>query len=732
MTIKKRIFSAVLAGAMALSTVPVMSATGFAATTTLGDKTNVYNLYPEYFCINGELDKNFIKVLEKAAGCDYDEITFGDLYKITSLDLSGLGLEGVPKIIEYMHRLRTLKLNDNNLRIVTNAEMEQYKKENTEIESMGAVNNLDLVDNYNLETVDLSDNYLTSVPAWYASLDIESKKINNNLIGTTNQRGIQLSSDTYYFMLGDAFYEDEFKDRLLSTLKLTDDTALPEYFFDPDLPTYDYPKKGDPDFDEEKDYEINTRVAIDLEVGKFVDDEVVEETGTANGVVSLIGTNGNNNTNFKFKVHFLDGNDPSTIKIRLEALVNECDDIEDDIYTKGSWKTFEASLDTAKTLLEYESADSEMLRDAMDDLIACKSSLVEGISGATKKTLSELIKISETFNEQDYTVESWKVFAEAVDVLKEVAENKDASIHSANDAIRSYQQAQKGLTTTIVARPAIIPKSEFESIYGENLTAFRRGTTRTGKKYSVTFKGTDVKTPADFNAEIIYGSEYEEKIRLQVGSASDYHLFSFVHEGLFPGTASVTMDVSDTYKDGTYRLYKWNTSTNESEFIKEVSIANGSVTIDMDNGGDYFISSVLQNFQMISANFDINHEKRTISSKFKNKYTVADFRNCLDNGQLVNILNEDGTTPLDTDRVATGMTAAAADSDAAYSIIVPGDIDGDGIVTALDAVGILRAIVGEISLEGYAVKAAADINGDGWVRVDDSVEILKYCVGVGD
>ncbi len=725
MTLKKRILSAAIAGCMVLSSVAT-TVTGYAAKTILSDGDTVYDFYPEYFCINGELDEGFIKALEKATKCDYEEITFAHLYKITSFDLSDLKLEGVPKVVEYMQRLRTLKLNDNNLRIITAEEMEAYREENGEIDSMGAVNNLDLSDCINLSSVDISDNYLTSVPAWFASLDITGKKIYDNMINTTGQRSIEISGDTYYFMLGDNFNENEFKDKLLSTLKLSDNSVLPEYFFDPELPTYDFTEEDE----EDEDFARNERVEVELDTGKCVKDNVVASTGTINGVVRLVGTSEDNkNTNFKFKVHFLDGNDPSTVRIRLETLVQECEDIKKEEFTGTTWKAFEASLDTAKALLDYSGADSAMLRSALENLSADKNALVAGINSATKKTLTELVSISKTFDEDDYTEESWKKFQAAVTLMSDLASDPDASIADANDAIRDYQYAQANLTATKLERPSVILKSEFEEIYGEDKTVIRRGTTRGGEKYTVTFTGKDIETPADFDAEIVYSSDYEEKIRLEVGSASDYHLFSFAKEGMFPGKAEVTMDVSETYKDGTYRLYKWNKSTSKSEFVKEVEIVDGSVTIDFTEGGNYFISSVLQNFAMISANFDIDHEKLTISSKFKSKYTVADFRASLDNGEAVTVLNADGTATLDDDRISTGMTAAAANSDVAYSIIVPGDIDGDGIVTALDAVMILRAIIGEITLDSYAVKAAADITGDGWVRVDDSVEILRYCIG---
>ena len=133
---------------------------------------------------------------------------------------------------------------------------------------------------------------------------------------------------------------------------------------------------------------------------------------------------------------------------------------------------------------------------------------------------------------------------------------------------------------------------------------------------------------------------------------------------------------------------------------------------------------------MISSNFDINHDKRTITAKFKQVYTVADFRNNIENGSAVNITKADGSAVTETQRIATGMLASAPNSDASYTLIVMGDIDGDGYVTALDVVYILRALTGEITMDTYASKAAGDVNGDGYVRANDASVLLKYIVGV--
>ena len=711
MTLKKRLLVAALAGCIAATSIPSMALSSYAALDMSYDDDDL--VYSDgLFDINGKDNKEVLKAIEKAIGIDYDEITYADLERLTSLDLSGMELEGVPAAIQYMSRLRSLDLSENRLR---NAD----------------VNKLDLSNLYALSSVDISDNYLTSVPSWFVSLDITKKDISDNLIGTTGQRSVVLGNDTYYFMIGDTVNEAELKDKILSTLKLSDGTLLPEFFYDPELPTYVIPEGYTEQDFKDDNYDKNMDVFVDLDLDKYVDsDGKVTTIGSIKGEAGIYTASNNSNVVDEFKIFFLDPNDPTTVEVRLQTLINECKELKEAEYTAATWKAYEAALKSAETILTYEAADAEMIKSALDNLTAAKNALINGVSDETKKVLNELLNISKNFAEEDYSTASWKDFENAVNSMQDALDDPETSIVDANAAIKAYQKAQANLTATMKSTPDLILKSQFEAIFGEDMTVRAKGVTRGGAKYSWVFNGNDVKTPADFNPEIKYESAYEENIRFEVGSASDYQLISFAETGVFPGTAVVTLDVSDVYTEGTYRLYKWNATAKKSEFLKEVDIKDGTVEFTIDNGGDYFISSVLQNFQMISANFDINHEKLTITGKFKKKYTVGDFRTSIENGEALEILDAAGFRALDSSYIATGMTATAANSDVAYTIIVPGDCDGDGNVTALDSVSILQAIVGEEALTTYTSKAAADVTGDGWIRVDDAVAILRYCIGM--
>lgn len=714
MKLSKRIIAALITGCVACGSVQMaMPLTSYALDYYSRDSVWLYDESLFYGAGESEPNENFIKALKNATGVkDYTEITFGDLEKITSLNLSGLGLEYVPKIIEYMPRLKSLDLSKNKLRSAT-------------------LSNLNLNNCPLLTSVDLSYNFLTSVPAWYSSMNISTKNISYNLINTTNQRKIMVNPTVYYFGVGDSLSDDElnaFKDKILSTVTMNDKSLLPEYFYDPLLNTYNIPES-------EKDnaaYLKNENIEVDLDVSSYLKDGYVAKAGSVKGEVSLFvaGASSNPNIRCEFTVYFLDGSDPTTVKVRLQALIADCEKLTEDTYTGPTWTVFANQLKTAKAILSYNQNDNDMLQSAFDSLTEAKKQLVEGVNTNTKKILTDLLSIAKNYKEEDYTAESWKKLSNAITLLTDAGEDNATSLEDANAAIKAFQDAQNGLVPSKQVIPAVIPKSDFEDIFGENKSITSKGATRDGIKYSWKFTGTDVTKPADFNPEVYCESKVEEQIRFEVGSASDYQLISFAETKAFPGTGELTLDVSKVYTEGVYRLYKWNTSAKKSEFIREVTVEDGTVTTSFSEGGDYFISSVLQNFQMISSNFQINHDKLTISAGFKKKYTVADFRENIENGEAIKITNSDGTAVTETQYISTGMKASAPNSDVSYTLVVMGDVDGDGNCTALDAVTILKAVIGEITLDTYAQKAASDINGDGWVRADDAVAILKYVIGI--
>ena len=85
-----------------------------------------------------------------------------------------------------------------------------------------------------------------------------------------------------------------------------------------------------------------------------------------------------------------------------------------------------------------------------------------------------------------------------------------------------------------------------------------------------------------------------------------------------------------------------------------------------------------------------------------------------------------GSTKVTSGLVGTGMTAVS--SSATVTIVVTGDVSGDGKITITDVVKLQSSVVGSGSLSGAYAKAA-DINGDGKVTITDVVQAAQVTVG---
>ncbi|MDE6031678.1 MAG: leucine-rich repeat domain-containing protein, partial [Oscillospiraceae bacterium] len=251
MTFGKRILTALTAAALSVSSVPaVLNAPVFAARTSTTTIYDDYDIVPYYMFetdSSTEAQDKLERAFRTATKKDVGSITFGDLQKVTSLNLSNMGLEGVPEAIEYMTRLRTLNLSNNLLRTAD-------------------LNSVDWSGCIALSSVDLSKNFLTSVPSLIVSLDIPTKNISGNLINTTGQRSITASQSVYYYMAGETLNENSLKNKILASVKLSDGTALPTFFYDPEYPTYNALDPDDTDHLEDYDLFIDN-----WDLSKYVD-----------------------------------------------------------------------------------------------------------------------------------------------------------------------------------------------------------------------------------------------------------------------------------------------------------------------------------------------------------------------------------------------------------------------------------------------------------------------------
>lgn len=133
-------------------------------------------------------------------------------------------------------------------------------------------------------------------------------------------------------------------------------------------------------------------------------------------------------------------------KGKLKALIAVCDEILNKgqgSYTAESWNAFTLALEEAKAILAKEDATQPEVDEARNKLDKAHNNLVS--IEEEIKALKELIVTCEKYIKEDYTTESWRVFEDALQAAKEVAENPNAALEEIQRAADDLQNAVKAL-----------------------------------------------------------------------------------------------------------------------------------------------------------------------------------------------------------------------------------------------------------------------------------------------
>ena len=137
----------------------------------------------------------------------------------------------------------------------------------------------------------------------------------------------------------------------------------------------------------------------------------------------------------------------------LRLAVEEGLALSSDDYTQASYDVFAASLKAAEKLLEYPTSQ-EILDASLKAVAAARQAL---IPLADRESLTELIKECSEIQRDQFTEESWTVFAEALAEAEIVADKEDASreeINAAVQALRSAREALEAIEQSCQSTPA--------------------------------------------------------------------------------------------------------------------------------------------------------------------------------------------------------------------------------------------------------------------------------------
>ena len=130
--------------------------------------------------------------------------------------------------------------------------------------------------------------------------------------------------------------------------------------------------------------------------------------------------------------------DKTELNKAMEAAgkLNEAD------YTTGSWEAFEKALEAAAAVQKDENVSQASVKAATDGLNEAMEALVKK---ANKTELDKTIKAAEALNKDDYTADSWKVFAQELADAYTVSRNADATQAEVDEACKALKAAREAL-----------------------------------------------------------------------------------------------------------------------------------------------------------------------------------------------------------------------------------------------------------------------------------------------
>lgn len=142
-------------------------------------------------------------------------------------------------------------------------------------------------------------------------------------------------------------------------------------------------------------------------------------------------------------------------KTALQAAYDEYAKLNEKDYTADSWKAFAEAMQQADAVLKNAQATQQQVDDALNALNAAADALEKATvpQPADKTALQADYDKYSKLSEKDYTAESWKAFAEALQKAGAVLKNTAATQAEVDAALDALQQAAKKLEKPGVPNP---------------------------------------------------------------------------------------------------------------------------------------------------------------------------------------------------------------------------------------------------------------------------------------
>src|SRR5699024_827410 len=135
-------------------------------------------------------------------------------------------------------------------------------------------------------------------------------------------------------------------------------------------------------------------------------------------------------------------------------------------YTKESWAVFAQALEDAQAVLANEAATQEEVDAALETLKNAASGLTKAEIPVPvdKNAIKVVAGIYSTYDETEYKIESWAVFAQALEDAQAVLANEAATQEEVDAALETLKNAASGLTKAEI--PVPVDKNAIKVVAG--------------------------------------------------------------------------------------------------------------------------------------------------------------------------------------------------------------------------------------------------------------------------
>lgn len=217
----------------------------------------------------------------------------------------------------------------------------------------------------------------------------------------------------------------------------------------------------------------------------------------------------------------------------------------------------------------------------------------------------------------------------------------------------------------------------------------------------------------------------------------------------YGATASVTWSASANATSYNYTVTNGSTTVAGANGVTAKSItipaqtSGSSLTVSVTAVGPCDTKTVTKTISLINpAPTDITSKNATIkkvssgnTNAFKGFVEATTIDTVLTNfeqdNSFLRVLDKNGKEVASTAVVATGYTVNVVNNGSVtvtYTLVVDGDVTGDGNITTSDYISVRTAMTGLVTLNG-AETIAADVNNDSQISANDYVTLMTHLAG---